>query len=97
MHFTSISNKGVLVFAYSEAIQRDPIVLARAYSEPRDQEVIAFLASCLAYGKVTQFLPRTWNWGLVSTTAKKRDLSGLFFPERLCSNRKRGTYIKSRK
>lgn len=39
------------------SLQADPLAFPRAYRDPADQEVAAFLASGLAYGRVSAFRP----------------------------------------
>lgn len=48
----------IQTFPVESAIKRDPIQFPRQYSHPEDQEVSALIASCLAYGQVTQFIPK---------------------------------------
>src|SRR4029079_4475124 len=41
---------------YEHSTGRDPIVLVRAYSDPRDREVAGWIASAFAYVRVDQIL-----------------------------------------
>ncbi|MBI1870256.1 MAG: TIGR02757 family protein [Chlamydiae bacterium] len=43
-------------FNYSKHLSQDPILFIHRYQEPRDQEVVALLASSLAYGRVEKIL-----------------------------------------
>ncbi|MEK7484190.1 MAG: TIGR02757 family protein [Planctomycetota bacterium] len=48
----------IQTFPVESALIRDPVQFPRSYSDPRDQEVSGLIASCLAYGQVTQFIPK---------------------------------------
>lgn len=45
-------------FPVAESIQKDPVQFPRRYFRSEDQEVVAFFASALAYGSVSQFIPK---------------------------------------
>lgn len=46
-------------YDFNARIAYDPICIPKLYSRPEDIELSAFIASCLAYGKVSLFLPVT--------------------------------------
>lgn len=43
-------------FDHERHIRHDPVFFVHQYENPRDQEVVALLASCLAYGRVEKIL-----------------------------------------
>ena len=42
---------------WAHAQREDPVQLVHAYSAPRDQEIVALIASCLSYGQRKVFIP----------------------------------------
>lgn len=44
------------------AIRNDPVELVHRYDTPADQELVALLASAVAYGRVSLFKPRLSSW-----------------------------------
>ena len=45
-----------LVYNRRELVHPDPLEFLYNYDEPSDREVVGLVASCLAYGRVTQIL-----------------------------------------
>lgn len=44
-------------YDFAGRLSHDPIKFPHRYSDPRDIEIVAFISSCLAYGKVELFMP----------------------------------------
>lgn len=47
-----------LSYPYKDRRNEDPIKFIHNYDTPKEQEIAGFLSSCLAYGKVSLFLPK---------------------------------------
>lgn len=45
-------------YDFNERLNHDPIQFPHRYKDPADIEVVAFISSCLAYGKVVLFMPK---------------------------------------
>jgi uncharacterized protein (TIGR02757 family) len=52
-----ILNKFYREYNFTERLKHDPIEFPHRYSTPEDIEVVGFIASCFAYGKVELFKP----------------------------------------
>lgn len=44
-------------YDFEERLSSDPIQFPHLYSDPRDVEIVAFISSCFAYGRVDLFMP----------------------------------------
>lgn len=58
-HLKAFLDPLVLAYSLPRYLQTDPLVVVHGYSNPEDQEIVAFLATALAYGRVDNIIRST--------------------------------------